>query len=139
MARKSSSPRSLELMRQWGWFYWGVEKYNAFSGKKSDLYHIIDYVVITPSSTIGVQTCGSDFSSHIQKISVDEIENTIKWLECDNRKLILIGWRKLLKRKGLKQKVYKPRIAWFYIEDGQLIVEEKDMKFYGQKTVKRKP
>lgn len=131
MARKSSTPKTLDLLRVWNWYYWRVESYNAFSGTKNDLFNIIDYIVITDNSTIGIQSCGVDFSAHERKICIDEIENTQLWLTPPHRKLLLIGWRKVLKRKGMKQRIYKPRIAHIYIHNDELIFEEKETDFYG--------
>lgn len=124
--------RTYPLLNQWGWPFWNVESYNAFSGRKNDLFGIIDIVAITNFSTIGVQVCSGDFSEHVKKITLDEIDNTINWLSCPNRKLLLIGWRKVLKRKGMKLKIYKPRIAWFYIQGEDLVLEEKETDWYGQ-------
>lgn len=129
MARTNHNTKTLTLLKSWGWFWWGVEQNNVFSGKKSDLYNIIDYLVITRFSTIGVQSCGADFAPHKQKIMIDEKENTIKWLECENRLLILIGWRKLLQKKGGERKIFKPRIALIYILNGELYFEEKNTNF----------
>lgn len=131
MARKSSTPRTLNLLREWNWHYWRVESYNAFSGKKSDLFNIIDYLVITDFSTIGIQSCGGDFNAHINKICIEEKEDTIRWLSSSHRKLILIGWRKVLKRRGMRLRIYKPRLAHIYLDGGMIICEEKETDFYG--------
>lgn len=125
MAKGTATQRTLELLRDWGWYYWAVERFNGFSGRRTDLYHIIDYIVITDHSTIGIQSCGTDFSGHVNKLMIDEADNTILWLRCKRRKLILIGWRKVLKKRGWKVKVWKPRIAWLYIVEGELVLEEK--------------
>lgn len=130
MAKSTATQRTLELLRNWNWYYWKVEVFNSFSGRRNDLFGIIDYLVITDHSTIGVQSCGTAFSDHVKKLCIDEIENTTKWLRSDSRCIILIGWRKILKRRGLKQMVYKPRIAWLYIVDNKLICEEKNTSFF---------
>lgn len=134
MAKGENNRRTLNLLRFLNWFYWGVEQFNVFSGKKNDLYGIIDYLVITEYSTIGIQSCGIDFAPHVKKITDDEFENAIKWLSCENRYLFLIGWRKVLKRRGLKQRIYKPRIGIFYLDEKQhLHFEEKETTFFDGK------
>ncbi len=131
MTQKRSSPRTLKLMREWGWYYWMVERF-TYNNTRVDLYHIIDYIVITPFSTIGVQACGADFSSHVKKLTEEEVDNTVLWLSSPNRKLILIGWRKVKRVRGMKQMIYKPRIAWLYIDkNGFLTIEEKNTDWYG--------
>lgn len=130
MAKITATSKTLTLLRFWGWYYWPVERFNAFSGRRTDLFHIIDYVVITPFSTIGVQSCGTDFAGHVKKLCVEEEFHTEKWLRNPSRRLIIIGWRKVLKRRGLKTKVYKPRVAWVYIKGNKLICEEKNYAHY---------
>lgn len=132
MARKRTMPLTLDLLRSWGWNYWIVESFNSFSGKKNDLFNIIDVLVITQFSTIGVQSCGGDFSQHIQKLCVEEKDKTIKWIESHERKLILIGWRKILRERGKRATIYKPRIAWIYPQGEDLVCEEKETGFFGQ-------
>ena len=120
MARYTTGKKTLEFCRKEGWYPWKVEVFNSFSGYKTDLYYIIDYLAITKTRTIGVQSCGSDFSAHIFKLVVEERENTIKWLSSPERELVLIGWRKV-KRKN--RMVYRPRIAWFYHKNNKLYYE----------------
>lgn len=122
--------KTLSLLRAFGWYYWRVESFNGFSGKKTDLFNIIDFLVITDYSTIGVQSCGADFASHITKLTVDQVDNTVAWLSGKNRKLLLVGWRKVLLRKGARQRIFKPRIAWVYISKKELIIEEKNTDNY---------
>ena len=130
--------KTLELLKLWKWYYWPVERFNSFSGRRSDLYNIIDYLVITEFSTIGVQSCGTDFSGHVNKLIKDEYKNTILWLSQKNRKLLLIGWRKVLVARGMRQRIFRPRIAWVYILGCEIIIDEKDTARYGkQKSDKR--
>lgn len=131
MPPSKATPRTLEMLRSFGWYYWRVESFNAYSGRKTDLFNIIDYLVITPFSTIGIQSCAGDFAPHIRKLAEEEVDKTVAWLKCPNRQLYLIGWRKVLMRKGLKKRIYKPRVAIFYLNGDELIVEEKDTKWYG--------
>jgi len=131
MARTNHNLKTIKLLKYLEWFYWGVEQFNGFTGRKTDLYHIIDYVVITNHATIGIQSCGADFAPHIKKLLEEETENTIKWLSCKNRYLFLIGWRKVLLRRGLKRQIFKPRIGTFYLdESNNLLFQENDSSYF---------
>jgi hypothetical protein len=43
-------------------------------------------------------------------------EKAILWLECGGR-IQVYGWRKLLKKRGGKQKIWVPRIKEITLED----------------------
>lgn len=124
--KKISMPRTLKLLREQGYYPWIVESYNSFSGQRKDLYRIIDLIFLTPKSTVGVQVCGADFSSHVKKMMHEESFNTYYWLRTKHNELILIGWRKVLKQRGGKLRVYKPRIALITLEKGKLNLKEVD-------------
>ena len=134
MARKSYTPKTMRLIEIWGWAYWRVESFNSFTNMKTDLFNIIDFLAITPFSTIGVQACGSDFAGHITKLCIEERTRTVTWLSAPHRKLILIGWRKVLRKRGGKMRIYKPRVAHIYLSKDQkrIIFEEKETDWYGQ-------
>ena len=132
MARTKATPRTLLFLRTLGWNYWPVERYNAFSGRKTDLFNIIDYLVITSRSTIGIQSCAGDYAAHVKKITEEEIDQTVAWLTDPNRKLFLIGWRKVLRVRGGKQRIYKPRIGVFYLDGSHLAYQEKNTDRYGR-------
>lgn len=101
--------RTYRLIEKWGWYdWWPVERYSAFSGKKTDLFHIIDCIVLTRRGIVGLQICGADFSEHVRKLLVEEESNTRKWLLTPGTRLFLIGWRPL--KRG-KRKIFFPRIA----------------------------
>lgn len=104
--------RTSEWCRNQGLFPWKVEVFNGFSGFKTDLYYIIDYLAIDENRTVGIQSCGADFAAHIVKFLIDERENTKLWLSSPNRELILIGWRKLKVKRGGKAFRYHARIAY---------------------------
>lgn len=129
MSRTRVSPmqRTLKLLRGQGYYPWIVESFNAFSGQRRDLYRIIDAVFITHKNTVGVQVCGADFSEHRKKIMEEEGFNTRFWLRNPSNELIVIGWRKVLKKRGGKLMIYKPRIAIVTLEDKEL--KFKEVKF----------
>ena len=83
-------------------------------GKRRDLFGIIDLVALEDSGVIGVQSCGSSFSEHDKKIM--ESPMSLKWLECNNR-LMLIGWRKVKLKRGGKAMRWQPRTKEYKIED----------------------
>ena len=77
-------------------------------GFRKDYLGIIDLICINEVSTIGVQSCGQAFAEHLRTIK--ESDMTGRWLESVDRKLWLVGWRKLLKKRGGKLKIWVPRI-----------------------------
>lgn len=116
--------RTLIQQREIGRFPWSVERFIPRSktfprGHKVDLYNIIDLVSIDPvQGLIGVQACGVDFKQHLQKMFVDKRDMTELWLNCPGiGGLELIGWRKLLKKRGGKLRVWTPRIQIITLED----------------------
>ena len=122
--KKISMPRTLKLLREQGYYPWIVESYNAFSGQRKDLYRVIDLVFLTPKKTVGVQVCGADFSSHIKKMLEDEAFNTYHWLRTQHNELILIGWRKVKKKRGGKLMVYRPRVGIISLHKKRLNFKE---------------
>jgi len=84
-------------------------------GFRKDYKGIIDIIVFDDTETIGIQSCGSDFAVHNRTILSNP--NSKKWLRNPDRKLILIGWRKVVKRRGSKQKIFKPRVKVYELED----------------------
>ena len=120
--KKSPMRRTLEVIKEAGLKYWIVEYYNTFSGKRIDLFGIIDLIVLD-GGILGIQVTGSDFSSHIKKLTVDEAENTRAWLEAGGR-LEIWGWRKLKVKRGGKATTWKPRIADVILVNQEIYVEE---------------
>ena len=80
-------------------------------GFRKDYLGIIDLICINEVSTIGVQSCGQDFAAHLK--TVKECDMTPKWLECVDREMWVIGWRKLKVKRGGKAMVWKPRVERF--------------------------
>jgi hypothetical protein len=106
-----NTERTLKHMRGLGFSCWMVERFLRFPppGRRVDLFNIIDIICIDENSTIGVQSCGQDFREHQRKIM--DGEYTAMWISNNDRELWVIGWRKLLKKKGGKLKIWVPRIA----------------------------
>lgn len=128
MKRTRHTDRTYRLIESWGWTdWWPVEIFNMFSGKKTDLFHIIDLLVLTRKGVVGIQVCGSDYSEHVRKIMEYEQVNTRKWLSTPRTRLFLIGWRKMGKtpRKGKRDmRKFYPRIARITLKKGRLRIHE---------------
>lgn len=132
---KSNTPtmRTLDLLRSEGYTAELVERWfpsrpGAPHGMRKDYLNIIDIIAIKDDETLAVQSTGQDFSGHLRKM-FSENENCMKWLANPDRKLMLIGWRKLKVKRGGKATKVRPRIARFFIEDGELVYDEyPDMK-----------
>jgi len=116
----SPTQRTLKWLRDKGLTVWIVERYIRNpalpgGGMRIDFLGIIDIIALNNKVTIGVQSCGSSFSEHRKKIL--ESEMAVKWLRGKNRRLLLIGWRKLKKKRGGKQMVWRPRFKTFQVSD----------------------
>ena len=117
----SNTSRTLEYIRSQGWIADKVEQFNPYAGKyghRKDMFGFADIVALGEGSIIAIQSCGQSFAEHDKKIREDEevTPNVLKWLECNGR-VILIGWRKILKKRGGKLKVWSPRIKEYTVEE----------------------
>jgi hypothetical protein len=90
-------------------------------GKRSDLFSIIDIIAIDDARTIGCQSCGTAFSQHHKKLFEEKAEEVRDWLAGGTRQLWLIGWRKLLKKRGGKLKLWRPRIRVYFLSEENYI------------------
>jgi len=126
MAGISPTQRTLAYLKEQGLSAHMVERYVRIpsapgGGKRIDLLHIIDIITVSPETGIGgVQSCGSAFSDHYKKIISDYRDNTKLWLDAGGT-LLLIGWRKLKRKKqdGTYSKLYswEPRIKEITLAD----------------------
>lgn len=131
MAGISPTQRTLKILRDQGYYPWIVERFNAFSGRRTDYLNIIDILIVVPSGMLGVQSCGTAFSEHKKKILEDETWSTKHWLKGKGNELILIGWRKLKIKRGGKAVRYEPRIAYITMtKKGKLEFREKNGKWF---------
>ena len=124
MPRSSAVPRTLKLLRDAGYVVDVVERYCAFSGRRSDMFGFADLLAISDNDTVAVQVCGQDFSSHIKKLTTEREHEVIRWLRGPQRKLVLIGWRKMLKKRGGVQKIFVPRMMGFYVGPSGISTKE---------------
>lgn len=112
----SNTQRTLAFLRDKGMVCHKVEYWNPYAGpngKRIDLFNIIDIVALN-KKIIGVQSCGQNFAEHDRKIL--ESDKAPLWLKAGGA-LVLIGWRKVKKKRGGKQMIWKPRIKWYSLDD----------------------
>lgn len=125
MGKTSPTQRTLELLRDQGHTPWIVERFNAFSGRRTDLFHIIDILIVVPTGVVGIQSFGTAFSEHRKKLMEDEAWFTRHWLKGKGNELVMVGWRKVLAKKGGKLRIYKPRVAVITMtKKGKLKIKE---------------
>jgi len=121
MAGMSPTQRTIKALRDQGLKCAIVEKFNAYVGQhgvRQDLFGIIDIIALDPEKGIvGIQSTGSAFSEHLRKILVERAQDTIDWLKTPGTSLYLYGWRKIKRKRGGKQMVWKPRIQEITLED----------------------
>ena len=111
--RISYTQKTLRELRKRGYTCAIAEKWNAFAGPhgvRIDLFGFIDIVALDRQRriTIGIQSTGpSGHAEHKRKILA--CDNALEWLECRNV-IELWSWRKLLKKKGGKQRIWVARV-----------------------------
>lgn len=119
MVKRKSNPSytqmTLNYLRDQGRCVDICEKYNHFSKKRIDLFGFIDIISLDPiKGVVAVQSTGpSGHSDHKKKIL--SCEFSLTWLECGG-KIELISWRKLLKKRGGKQRIWVPRVEEITLE-----------------------
>ena len=122
MSGISPTSRTLEYIRSQGWVADKVEIFNPYSGKfgkRKDFLNFADIIALGENSIIAIQSCGQAFSEHHRKLTEDEnaAPNVELWLKNGGR-LLLIGWRKLLLKRGGKAKRWTPRIREYSWDSG---------------------
>jgi hypothetical protein len=89
---KQPTARSLEHMRAQGYTCAKVEHWNAFVGRRQDLFGFIDIVCLGNGETIAIQACAAgDISTRAKKIADHENVDAVRkagW------KILVQGWRK---------------------------------------------
>ncbi|OQB10422.1 MAG: hypothetical protein BWY21_00343 [Parcubacteria group bacterium ADurb.Bin216] len=102
--------------------------------RRIDLFGIIDIIAINKEITAGVQsTSYSGRKPHIDKILASD--KTELWIsEESNRKLWLITWKKVKKKRGGKAFTYQPHIDVFYKTTSSLSVEVSQLQLESIKS-----
>lgn len=106
----SPTQRTNALLREQGYLVRIVEHYNHHVKRKKDLYGFIDVVGLHPDKMgiLGVQTTtGGHLAERIAK--AEALPAFHLWLACGNA-VEFHGWRKILKTKGGKVKIWVPKI-----------------------------
>jgi len=94
-----------------------VERWIPGANIRKDLFGIIDIIALDSArGIIGVQSTGSAFSAHWEKLTVSHVDSTRRWLEVGGV-LELWGWRKVKVKRGGKAEVWEPRIAVITLDD----------------------
>lgn len=107
---RGPTQRSLALLRKRGYTVYITEYWQAYAKIRKDLYGWIDIMAINPETqeTLGVQTTtGTNLSARIKK--AEGLDAYHEWLKCGNV-AEFHGWRKILKKKGGKLKIWAPKI-----------------------------
>jgi len=106
-----------------------VEKFDAYAGPhglRRDLFGIIDVLALDPQTgIIGVQSCGNSYSEHVRKILEDRAQETVEWLSTPGTSFELWSWRKILRNRGGKQRIWSPRVASITLDSsGDIVITE---------------
>ena len=117
----SATQRTIRELKNQGRRCAIVERWNAFVGPhgiRQDLFGIIDILALDPErGVVGVQCCSGGMASHVRKITEDHAQETLDWLQTPGTSLEIWSWRKVLLRRGAKQKVWRPRIKEITLQD----------------------
>jgi len=125
MSGITPTQRTLKALRAQGMVCGMVEKWvpvptHPGGGFRKDLFGFIDILALDPHrGIVAIQSCGQAFSEHYKKITDSECTpDVFRWLTNPSRPVLeLWSWRKLLKKRGGKMKIWAPRVYAFKIED----------------------
>jgi len=108
-----NTERTLKYLRDEGWEVGMVERWiknpkHPAGGFRQDLFGFADILAFKPGfhNVMLVQSCGEDFLAHKRKVLAADL--SFEWTRC--HRIMLIGWRKVKKKRGGKQMVWRPRI-----------------------------
>jgi len=107
----SYTQRTLRELRRRGVIADVCERFNPYAGpfgKRMDLFGFIDLIALYPQRIVAIQSTGpSGHSQHRKKILESEL--ALEWLKSSGE-IELWSWRKLLKKRGGKLKIWQPRV-----------------------------
>ena len=114
--------RTLKLFREQGYTIDVIERFirnpaHPGGGFRRDYLGFGDLLAFNSAETILVQSCGADFSAH--KKTMLELPGVGDWLS-PNRRVLLVGWRKLKLKRNSKAYRWKPRIAEFFSVENEV-------------------
>ncbi len=116
----SPTQRTLKRLRGQGYRTAVVERWLRYAGqfgKRQDMFGIIDVLAINSEEDLGIQCCAGSVKSHLTKLLEERNQECFDWLECPHRRLEIWAWRKLLKKRGGKAKIWSPNIVEITLED----------------------
>ena len=91
MASKSPTQRSLEHLREQGYFCAVVEKWNSFTKQRQDLWGWCDILAIRENEVLAVQVTSTGVAERIKKI---EDSPTVAFVRNADIRIEVHGWRK---------------------------------------------
>lgn len=118
----SPTQRTLKHFRDLGYMVQVVEKYNAHSRKRHDLFGFGDVLAIGEGRTVMVQvTSGSNVAARMTKIKGECREQAMLWLQAGNE-IEVHGWRKLAKynKDGSRSKRDRVEVRVLPVRAGDL-------------------
>jgi hypothetical protein len=123
----SPTQRTMRHLRDQGSVCAVVEHFNPYVGEhgiRQDLFGIIDVLALDPTGVWGIQCCGTDYRSHIEKLTVLKAQETTDWLNTPGTRLFIYSWRKVKLQRGGKAMRWSPRISEVKFKDNQFEVIE---------------
>jgi hypothetical protein len=94
MAKSSPTQRSLEYLREQGYFCAIVEKWNSFTKQRQDLWGWCDILAIRENEVLAVQVTSTGVAERIKKIQESP---TIALVRKAGIRIEVHGWRKNVK------------------------------------------
>ena len=91
MAKSSPTQRSLEYLREQGYFCAVVEKWNSFTKQRQDLWGWCDILAIRENEVLAVQVTSTGVAERIKKI---EDSPTVAFVRKAGIRIECHGWRK---------------------------------------------
>jgi len=121
MARISYTSKTLQYLKNQGVLVGVVERWNQYVGVhgiRQDLFGFIDIIAAYPGrGIVAVQCTGPNgHSQHKKKILDECTDNAIEWLKSGGE-IELWSWRKLLTKRGGKQRRWQPRIEQITLKE----------------------
>jgi hypothetical protein len=91
MAKSSPTQRSLEYLREQGYFCAIVEKWNSFTKQRQDLWGWCDILAIRKGEVLAVQVTSTGVAERIKKI---QDSPTVALVRDAGIRIEVHGWRK---------------------------------------------
>ena len=113
---------TMRTLRSQGTICTVVEHWNQYVGEhgiRQDLFGIVDILCLDPArGFIGIQCCaGSGFSAHWRKLTEENAQACIDWLQTPGGKLEIWAWRKVKVVRGGKAERWAPRVREILLQD----------------------